>query len=226
MAALLLCLSVSHGVAAEPKGAGRNVHGKRYGEILVINGSTPWNLVGTVYNTIGCNDCPEAEWRAIDPVRLKKRLGAVAIIMNGPRYFLMDSIVQSAAPSPRVMLEGLEFIERATLPILLHELLKGKSKKYREQVVHRVTRYTFDAGSRIYLLESPLHAYVMQSYTRVVDPSLTEADLASLGNRLRLPSGWRFRAVILSEPLTVNTAPGGVAYVIRDDLENTYQRIR
>ena len=43
-----------------------HIRGSRYCEILVVNGSMS-NLVATVYNTLGVNDCPANQWSAIDP---------------------------------------------------------------------------------------------------------------------------------------------------------------
>ncbi|HZJ25741.1 MAG TPA: hypothetical protein VFF40_01790 [Acidimicrobiia bacterium] len=64
--------------------------------------------------------------------------------------------------------------------------------------------------------------FVMQSYSLELDPTLTVADLAGLGDRLALPDGWSFSARTLDEDLIV-TDIDGVATVIQDDLHNTYQ---
>jgi hypothetical protein len=64
-------------------------------------------------------------------------------------------------------------------------------------------------------------AYVMQAYCVGVDPTLTEADLASLGDRLALPEGWSYRTRILDEELVVDTT-ATIATVLQDELENSY----
>lgn len=64
-------------------------------------------------------------------------------------------------------------------------------------------------------------AYVMQAYCVGVDPSLAEADLPGLGERLALPDGWTFRTRTLDEELIVDTT-AIIATVLQDELENTY----
>ena len=66
-----------------------NMRRARYGEIFVITGHLN-HIRGTVYNTLGLNDCPQEQWEALDPDEIKKETNARAIVMNGPRYFMMD----------------------------------------------------------------------------------------------------------------------------------------
>ena len=63
----------------------------------------------------------------------------------------------------------------------------------------------------------------MQAYAQIVDASLTEADLPTLGQRLALPVGWSYSTRVLDAPLEVSTP--GEAVVIQDELQNTYSRI-
>ena len=92
-------------------------------------------------------------------------------------------------------------------------------------MVARNNVWHFVAGRRIYELEDPEgDRYVMQSYSRAVDPALELADLASLGDRLDVPPGWNFSTRVLLGTLEVPTV-NGTAEVVQDELENTYQRI-
>jgi haloalkane dehalogenase len=201
-----------------------NVRGSRYCEILVVKGALT-DLTATVYNTLGLNDCPPALWKSIDAARLEKELSAKTIVMNGPRYFLMDKIGQSNAAPPTVNIGGLDFKERAKLGVSVRNLLMGKTKPYRETSIQRSTEYVFQQGSVTYQLTSPLHTYVMQSYAQIVDPALTESGLDQLNARLKLPSGWKFKTVALDHDLVLKTVDSNEAHVIQDDLQNTYQRI-
>ena len=65
----------------------------------------------------------------------------------------------------------------------------------------------------------------MQAYSQIVDPTQKIGDLRSLGRRLKLPTGWRFRSRVLRRPLAVG-APGGKATITQDELQNTYQLAR
>ena len=67
------------------------VHGARYGEVLLVTGRLN-RVEATVYNTLGLNDCPDDLWQALDAETIKKAHRARAAILNGPRYFLMDTI--------------------------------------------------------------------------------------------------------------------------------------
>jgi len=93
---------------------------------------------------------------------------------------------------------------------------------YTVRHVDRQAVFFFDAGSPIYELVDPDgNAYVLQAYCIGVDPTLSEADLPGLGDRLDLPEGWTYRTRVLDEELIVDTSEA-VATVLQDELENTY----
>jgi hypothetical protein len=201
------------------------IRGARYCEILAIHGRIG-KLSATVYNTLGCNDCPPEIWATMNPKKIKKELNALEIELNGPRVFLMDKIGQSNTPPPTTTISGLDMKERATVPLPTSTILRGKSKPYTETTVNRSTEFVFSKGSKTYQLISPEHQYIMQSYAQIVDPNLKEADLAQLGTRLKLPKGWRFQVVTLEADLVLRTFEGGEAHVTQDELTNTYQRFK
>jgi haloalkane dehalogenase len=199
-----------------------NMRGERYGEILVVTGG-PLHFTGHVYNTIGLNDCPEAQWKALDPEKLKKQFKARSVLLNGPRAFVMDSNAL-AKPGAVATFDGLEARHLADVAISLGTILKGRAKAYTENRVARTSRYVFKKGRPVYELLSPDgRTYVMQSYSMIVDPSLKMSDLAGLGSRLQLPAGWKYRTRVPSEDLVMNAT--GTAYVLQDNLENSYQRM-
>jgi hypothetical protein len=95
---------------------------------------------------------------------------------------------------------------------------------YTENGVQRQNRYVYERGKNIYELLSPDgRVYVMQSYSQEVDKALNEMGLLTLADRLKLPSGWKYSTRTLDEDLVIENV-GGKAYVIQDDLKNTYQR--
>ena len=201
-----------------------NVRGKRYCEIFIFSGGLT-DLTATVYNTLGCNEFPEDQWKAIDKQELKKEFSAKEIIMNGPRYFMMDKIGQTNAEPEKVLIGGLEMKERAKLHISFKEMMKGKSKPYEENKIERSTEYVFNKGSKVYELLSPKHTYIMQSYSQIVNPNLSESDLDDLQTKIKLPEGWEYKVVILDNDLVLRTIEEGETFVIQDELQNTYQRI-
>lgn len=219
-----LLFIVANSFAQEDVRMLKPVRGSRYCEILIVKGTLS-DLTATVYNTLGCNDCPDEIWKHIDAEKLKKEMGAKKIIMNGPRYFLMDSIGQIGASKPKVSLSGIDLIERATVKIAVPILLKGKPEPYNEQTIHRSTKYVFSKGSEVYELVSPEHTYIMQSYAQIIDTSLTEAALPQLQSKLKLPKDWKYKSFKLESDLVLKTIEAKEAHVIQDDLDNTYQRI-
>ncbi|MBY5427475.1 hypothetical protein [Rhizobium leguminosarum] len=97
---------------------------------------------------------------------------------------------------------------------------------YVPTLLTRLTKWTWDAGKEVYLLREPNGTvWVMQEYTRDVDPSLTIANLKNIGPKLtKLPKGWTFETKVLEKDLVADTTKSdGWASIIRDDLHCTYQ---
>jgi haloalkane dehalogenase len=120
---------------------------------------------------------------------------------------------------------GLQMRRLATVPLPPRSLLGGlRRHPYSEQPVRRTTVYVWDQGREVYELVAPDGtSYVMQSYSLAVDLTLSEAELPTLGARLQLPDGWRYRVRRLDEEWRL--AVDREARVIQDELENSYQRV-
>jgi hypothetical protein len=94
---------------------------------------------------------------------MKKRFGAIRVLLNGPRYFLMDSITADGATAAGETIEagGLALTERASISLDLFDL---RHAPYREKTIQRETRYLFKRGSPTFMLEAPDGSrYVMQA---------------------------------------------------------------
>lgn len=200
------------------------MRGARYGEVLVVTGRLN-RIEATVYNTLGLNDCPDDLWRALDTEAIKKAYRARSVILNGPRYFLMDKVSITDPGEELFDFGGLQMRRLATVRLSPAALLGDRKRQtYTENAVRRTTVYVYDQGSEVYELIAPdgTH-YVMQSYSLMVDPTLTEADLPALGTRLQLPAGWRYQARRLPEEWVLRV--DGEARIVQDELENSYQRV-
>ncbi len=199
-----------------------HLRGERYGEVIVVRGG-PFVFTGEVFNTLGLNDCPEPLWKALDPRALKKEFRAAAVVLNGPRYFVMDR-TSLANPGRVATFGGLEARHLANVRITLPTILRGRTAPYTENTVARTSEFLYRQGGRIYELIAPDGTrYVMQTYALIVDPDLTMADLKNLATRLRLPAGWQYRTRVLDRDLVLRAE--GTAHVLQDDLENSYQRV-
>ena len=195
----------------------------RYCEVIPVTREGR-KLTAWVYNTLGLNDCPAAEWDALTEGGVNEAFGSVAAKLNGPRYWVIDKLVGSGSTitGERFTFGGIEMELRAKLETKLREGTVGE-EFYAPNEVQRDTVYTYRAGRAVYELTAPDgHVYVMQSYAQIEDKNLTIDDLPSLGSRLSLPEGWTYSTRTLTEDFEL--ASGGLAYVINDDLYNAYQR--
>jgi hypothetical protein len=224
MAALLLAAALPAG-AQTPDKARHMIDGvrdARYCEIIpVVRRGV--HLLATVYNTLGQNDCPPETWDKITEPAMKKRFGAITVVLNGPRHFVMDAIAAAGdtAAGKTIDVEGLALTARATINVGLAGL---RAKPYRERTIDRETRYVFRANQPVFLLVRPDGVrYAMQSYAQMIDKSLTYDDLPGLASRLKLPAGWRYEVMKPDSDLLLGAT--GKAIVVQDDLDNTYQKL-
>ncbi|MCV7207872.1 hypothetical protein [Mycolicibacterium canariasense] len=197
-----------------------DVFGLRYGEVLLVtNGES--GPEATVYNTFPLNDCPAELWDQLDAADIAARNGAVAAVLNGPRYWLMSSIDKAAgAALPHKTFGGLDMLRQATV-----RLSSMNPAPYGVNTVDRQAVFVFDAGREVYeLLDPDGRRWIMQTYSQTVDKHLRLADLPGLGARLSLPPGWRYRAHTPEQTIVVDTRQRD-ATVTQDDLANTYSLI-
>lgn len=200
-----------------------NLRNHRYCEVLL--GKREWfKLKVRVFNTQGLNLCPEAQWKELNKDAIAKNFDASFVMLNGPRYWAMDE-VQAAGNTVNDVKEsfgGIEMNLRATVQLSLLKQLMG-SKSYTPNEITRTTNFIYRAGSAVYELTSPAgEVYVMQSYSQIVNPTLNMKDLPVLGEQLKLPTGWTYRSRVLDQELSLMA--NGVAYVLQDNLSNSYQR--
>ena len=207
LAAVALATSVSGG----------RLHDARYCEILELKG-TPPNARVIVWNTIGLNDCPAKWWTALNAASLATELGDTAVVLNGPRHFLMDSATAVTGRTRNFHGERLTMV--AAVPI--RSTADLDQTRYVDRTISRTNTWKWDAGRTVFELVAPGgDVYVMQSYAQIEDPALRLGKLGALGRRLMLPPGWRYRSVRLRRPLVLVALKQ--ATVIQDELQNTYQ---
>lgn len=201
-----------------PKG----LRGVRYCEVLLLTKKGD-RYQADVWNTLGLNDCPQAEWDELDAATIAKERGALVALLNGPRYWTLDSIISDIrAHAAETSFGSLEMFRPATVD--LGTTLPSQTP-FTERAVQRENTFRFKEGSEVYELTDPEgQVYVMQSYALIKDPTLTLDALPDLGAKLALPKGWTYSSRVLTEDLDVLSTKG-VATVIQDDLQNTYQRI-
>lgn len=196
----------------------------RYCEVIPV--FQDWLTLNVeVYNTLGLNDCPAEAWATLHAEAMAKQYGAKLVKLNGPRHWVINKLVGSGATASGKVVDfgGIQMKRVGALKTKLWQGTVG-DKLYTPNEVHRNTVYTYRAGNLVYELTAPSgDVYRMQSYAQIVDPKLTLADLENLGGRLKLPSGWSYRARRLEADVELKA--DGLAYVINDDFYNSYQRV-
>ncbi len=193
------------------------VRGTRYCELLLAFFEAG-SIRAEVWGTQTLNECPADLWEAIDLAVVRTETGANFVARNGPRFWLADRTMGEIPDRAPAFFGALLMQQLASIM-----LPPGTTTAppYTERTILRNTVLEFDAGREVYELLAPDGSiYVMQAYAQIVDASLSETDLPTLGARLTLPSGWTYRARTLDATLVVSTP--GMATVIQDDLQNTY----
>jgi hypothetical protein len=216
----LLTLVVSSAIAA-PLQTTQYVHmrGERYCEIILEQ--NPFRYA--VYNTIGLNHCPQHLWEKVSIDRIKKETHASNVLLNGPRYWVIDGIEHSHLVNKAVrVLSGMPMREAGVLKLNLLDIFQSRFKPYKTKTVQRNTTWVYEAHQPVYELVDPQgHVYVMQSYS-VQRHRQSMKTLQRLGSHLSLPSGWLFKTGTLQHRAYVHTQ-NGYATVVQDNFYNTYQ---
>jgi len=196
----------------------------RYCEIIPVfrSGAT---LYVEVYNTLEHNECPSEFWNELDEETLMEAYGAMAVRINGPRYWVINEIDGRGATANGKVADfgGIEMTLRAVLESKVWKGTVGDAA-YTVNEVQRTTTYTYYAGNKVYELTSPDgDVYRMQSYSQIFDSTLTIDDLETLGERLDLPEGWNYQARVLTEDSELRA--DGLTYIINDEFGSTYQKV-
>ncbi len=199
-----------------------SIRDSRYCEITPLY-LGPDGITSDTWNTSDLNDCPAEDWEALDFGAIREELGAITVRKNGPRHWLMDAgQLHGREDAERRFFGNLEF---RLVAHVQHNFTPPPPGEFLFEVtVERDTEFLFYENRPVYELLAPLgKRYVMQSYAQIEDPTLTLADLDSIGPRIGLPEGWEYRVSELSEDLLVEDFQG-YASVVGDALKNTYQR--
>ncbi|MEM8500459.1 MAG: haloalkane dehalogenase [Pseudomonadota bacterium] len=196
----------------------------RYCEVLLVNPEAGGRLRADVWNTVTFG-CPQADWDALDSDALTSEFGAQAAILNGPRFWVLDAIINNAPPTMPMIDQFGNLTMALAASVLLPEGAGNSNTTYQVNQVSRDTVFQYRAGREVYELTNPQgQRFRMQSFTRAIETDQLLGELASLGSRLNLPSGWSFATRRLTDDLDLPTV-GGIAEVITDDFGNTYQRV-
>lgn len=196
-----------------------DMRGVRYGEVLAVF-ARDGRFEAEVFGTQLINDCPQELWETLDANAIAAEMGALAVKLNGPRYWTLDGFGLKVAVVDPVMRDFNGITMRRIATVDLGEI--PKLGPYTETKVNRGAIFFWDAGQTVHELVNPDgFAYVLQALCIGVDPEMSPETLLTLGDRLALPDGWSYRTRILEEELIVDTT-ATIATVLQDEFENSY----
>lgn len=204
-----------------------NLNDYQYCEVFLIGGNPiTKNLGAGVYNTTYLNNpgasknsCTDEMWAKVDKEVLKKQFDVLGVFKNGPRFWMYDWIDLPVGSEHDFDGVNARWFATVHLP---KEFGKKGATYYKPTTVERKSLQGYKKGQTVFILDDPDGTpWIMQAYSHIVDPELSYADLKALDKKLKLAPGWKYRVKVLDKDLEVH-AIDSIAWIVQDDLENTY----
>jgi hypothetical protein len=192
-----------------------NWRGRAFYEVLFMN-RVPGGPggIGNYFNSIGTPleapaEVTDARFRALNADALKREFGGDAVFFNGPRRFVANGVTGIAYNNcARREMGGIHFYVYGTFEVPnLEAMMTTAIPPYHPLVSRRTNTFIFNAGEVVHELVTPEgQVYTMFSLSLKVDPNNSIERLATLGERLTLPAGWRYRTRTLDRELTLSSS--------------------
>ena len=204
-----------------------SLRGVQYAEIWMLVGSPQTGIIGHYFNTSNLNNsankmntCPASIWDKVSATALHAEYDTYVVFKNGPRGWTMDSL--KIPVGPVVAFEGLKtrWMGKGVLPKGVN--FKDGLRPYMPLKSHRKSTFVFQKGKPVFILDDKEGTpWVMQAFSKIKDPALTYDSLKTLGSKLKLSDGWKYRVVVLDKELVIST-PQGYNWIVQDEFGNTY----
>ena len=194
---------------------------QKFAGCAVIVGSGR-NARSHMHATTGISVATDKTPDMIDPVKLAKELDVEMCAVNRGRIWTIDEA--EFLGGYIVDFHGVKMTWVGEM--VAANLLEQFHNAYLPSLIQRFTAWTYYVGKPIRVLREPGGpVWVMQEYTKAVDASLNIDNLHTVGKKLKkLPKGWKFETIILTEELVLDTMRSdGWASILRDELGCTYQ---
>jgi hypothetical protein len=211
-----------------------NWRGRAFYEVLFMN-RVPGGPAGSgnYFNSIGSpyeasSEVTDARFRELNADVLRREFGSDGVFFNGPRRFVANGVTGIAYNNcaPRVM-NSITFFLYGTFEVPdLEAFVTTAPPAYRPLVSKRTNTFIFNAGEQVHELITPEgEVYTMFSLSLKVDPSNSIEKLATLGERLSLPAGWRYRVRKLDRELTLSSSydANPPNTIVLDQFQGNYQ---
>jgi hypothetical protein len=187
-------------------------------------------LYVTIYDTTGLNggeesrdSAPASLVKNLDPKKIAKQYQALSARINPPYRWTVDWLADRFGTVRNFDGLNAAWMGNALAPAAAIAPKSPRPPAYHPTFSARSTVQGFKKGSEVYLLDDPKgQTWVMVSYMNTDMSDLTIDKLSALGDVLKLPQGWKFRAVTLPTELVLEPKAGSVG-VIQDDKGNLYR---
>ena len=114
LAAALAVLAVAAPAQAKPVSSD-GLRDGRYCEIFTV--TLDPSPLATIWNSYGLGTCPQAWWSALDPPTVAAEQGVPAVVLNGPRAWVMDRVsVKNPGPVRDSRASNCDRSPRSTCP--------------------------------------------------------------------------------------------------------------
>lgn len=213
---------------------GQNWRGRAFYEVLFMN-RVPGGPagIGNYFNSLGTRlEAPsavtDARFRELNAEALRREFGGDGVFFNGPRRFVANGFTATSYNNCglRVM-NSIPFFLYGTFEVPnLEAFVTTAPPAYRPLVSRRTNTFIFNAGQQVHELITPEgQVYTMFSLSLKVDPNNSIEALATLGQRLTLPAGWRYRARTLERELVLASSydANPPNTIVLDQFEGNYQ---
>jgi hypothetical protein len=192
-----------------------NTRDMRFCEILVVK-----RRGIEIYNTTGVSACPAQLWTDLNLRKIRRQFHALKVEKNGPHFWMMDS--QTASFGTKAPFGGIDARWVARLPRRTALEAATGSKPYKIFTPKKTQKMVYAKGKPVYELVDPDgNVYVLEAHGE----KFPIDSLAKLGEKLKLPSGWKFRTRDLSEDLVLDLKSDQTIYAVGDEFHQYWTRI-
>lgn len=214
-----------------------NMLNYQYCETILVVPTAPAGKTQPVFNTTGYDSCSNYQnlqaqdiinsynitYPPGNPYGLPS--GATSLQLNWPRNWVYNQAVEGVPPGTTTYLNL--FNDNTLWGFVGFNTGTSVGTAYTQSFVVRDATWTYNTNSLVFELLDPTgNLYVMQSYARFIDPSLTYDDLqdvAYMTSVMGLPPGWSYGIKQLTQQFA-NVSTGN-AVIVNDKLGNSYMMV-
>lgn len=196
----------------------------------------------TAYSTYGLNECNVPLYNQLTTASISAQLQTFMspyIVAKNGIHTLVVSKDLSPTTEPFINIGAIQFKNVAVFKMnyLYYSYKYLTDKQFRNGISRSAyvpykgkapLIYLYNPGQTAYEILTPDgKIYIMTSFTNYYSPNLDLSNLKNLGSILQLPSGWKFRSIVLDKQISLtNRAPDYETTFMFDEFSNYYVEIK